>query len=620
MFGSTTRSESGKIPNVTSGTGDLRVFDLNKDVADHIYSVLPIEAIRLLCLHPGSRSQTIKCTLSTIQLTNVEPYEALSYVWGSEADPETLLLDCHEFSITKNLHSALCALRLPDKDRFLWIDALCINQNNDAEKGTQIPLMGSIYERAVQVIAWLGSPTDDMMSPGWGIPRMTSNGIKFYFPPKDNSLGEARTDINPERLLNCDYWDRAWIVQEIAFARSLRLQCGHFSMSYDDFRSVLDFRDAKLEGIVSADPSAGNVTIVPTPFRMSWIQPGSGPTNPISVKQFLDRLVEKKCGDPRDSIFAFYNLFSQELQKQLPSPRNYCQQPQDVLLKAICAMISSDRSLYAITVRSRQKTPNGENNAWQLDLPSWCPYVRTPFEIDSLSELGEFNFGTETTEQFFQSDGKLIRVRGYAIAIVSRTLPQCRHLDLENKGGKYSDQELDYIIRYYSVCSKFGLQLPFDQRHGHKDLRETPSLLEAFRHGIATFTKNSNSSTFSDIDLQLREEAIYYWQRTHPRQVCKFIALDGGGDFSCSTGPARWDDNDLNWVDLEDSRDAALVPATCDVGDIIAGIVGCALPVVVRVIPGDSGLETVYRVVGEAYIRRINEYVAKTSLQSFILR
>lgn len=184
MFGTTTQSESGKIPNATAGIGELRVSDLNNDVADHIYSVLPIDAIRLLCLHRGSMPQTIKCTLSTVQLTNVEAYEALSYVWGSEADPETLLLDCHEFSITKNLHSALCALRLPDKDRFLWIDALCINQNNDVEKGAQIPLMGSIYERAVQVIAWLGLPTDDMMSSGWLIPRFINKGIGLYSPPR----------------------------------------------------------------------------------------------------------------------------------------------------------------------------------------------------------------------------------------------------------------------------------------------------------------------------------------------------------------------------------------------------------------------------------------------------
>lgn len=136
---------------------------------------------------------------------------------------------------------------------------------------------------------------------------------------------------------------------------------------------------------------------------------------------------------------------------------------------------------------------------------------------------------------------------------------------------------------------------------------------------IATATKMSSSRPPSDIEVQLREEAIYYWQRTRPRQVCKFITLDGVEEFACSTGPSRWDDNDPNWVDLEDSGDTALVPATCDMGDIIVGIVGCALPVVIRVIPGDSGLETVYRVVGEAYVRSIDEYVGKTSLRSFIL-
>ncbi|KAK3945963.1 heterokaryon incompatibility protein-domain-containing protein [Diplogelasinospora grovesii] len=405
------------------------VSDLNKDASDHIYSVLPTNAIRVLRLHHGSGSQIIECSLSTTQLTNADPYEALSYVWGSEADPETLLLCHREFRITRNLHSALRALRLPYKDRILWIDALCINQGNDIEKGTQIPLMGEIYKGAGRVIAWLGSPTDDMM-PGlrWLRQLVTSEDIEFYRFPNDDSIDN--THIGLELLSHCDYWNRAWIVQEIAFASLFHLQCGPFSIPYDVFRKVLELESSRLGCVLSPEPHAPNRTIAPISFRDRLIRPGSGTTGRISAKIFLDHLVDKKCGDPRDSVFAFYNLFSRELQKHLPSPSNYCEKPRDILLKAICGMISSERSLYAITIRSRQKMPIGEEDAWQLDLPSWCPYVRTSFEIDSLSVLGKFSFGIETAEPVFQNNGKLVHVRGCAIAEVSKTLAPYRHRDL----------------------------------------------------------------------------------------------------------------------------------------------------------------------------------------------
>jgi hypothetical protein len=61
-----------------------------------------------------------------------------------------------EIRITENLHRALLFLRDPDVPRILWIDAVCIDQSNRAEKALQIPLMTEIYAKATRVIVWLG--------------------------------------------------------------------------------------------------------------------------------------------------------------------------------------------------------------------------------------------------------------------------------------------------------------------------------------------------------------------------------------------------------------------------------------------------------------------------------
>ena len=94
-------------------------------------------------------------------------FEALSYVWGASDDapssrerlPRPLIhLDGHELPITVNLARALRALRLRDAVRFIWVDAISINQDDAHERGHQVTLMSSIYRNATQVIIWLGEP------------------------------------------------------------------------------------------------------------------------------------------------------------------------------------------------------------------------------------------------------------------------------------------------------------------------------------------------------------------------------------------------------------------------------------------------------------------------------
>ncbi|KAI0108587.1 HET-domain-containing protein, partial [Nemania sp. FL0031] len=83
-------------------------------------------------------------------------YEALSYVWGDLSDPEYIFLDGGvPLPVTKNLYAALRSLRLRNAGRKLWIDALCINQNDYAEKKVQLCLMRRVYQQAEKVIAYL---------------------------------------------------------------------------------------------------------------------------------------------------------------------------------------------------------------------------------------------------------------------------------------------------------------------------------------------------------------------------------------------------------------------------------------------------------------------------------
>ncbi len=150
---------------------------------DYRHSPLKEGQFRLLNLHPGQGSADPESDLVVRSLGGItdstsptfdrasrvpcpERYQALSYTWGpaSRNDLFIKLLAqsrAYRIAIRPNLESALRQLRSPDHEQFFWIDALCINQKNNDEKGSQIPEMCKIYTQAFNVCIWLGVHEDE---------------------------------------------------------------------------------------------------------------------------------------------------------------------------------------------------------------------------------------------------------------------------------------------------------------------------------------------------------------------------------------------------------------------------------------------------------------------------
>ena len=134
----------------------------------YTYSSLPpgTQTIRLLELQPAAAdADPLQASLVDALLGHPSQpaYEAISYVWGDSIFPETLHLEgshgeLETLAITANLARCLVGLRRPHTPRVLWVDAVCIDQENPEEKGSQISLMGRIYQTAMRVLIWLGMP------------------------------------------------------------------------------------------------------------------------------------------------------------------------------------------------------------------------------------------------------------------------------------------------------------------------------------------------------------------------------------------------------------------------------------------------------------------------------
>jgi hypothetical protein len=135
--------------------------DGDKGSALAIYQPLTADdGFRLLELLPGSGNDPICCLLKHAVLSDAPEFEAMSYAWGDASD--TLEIECEgvSFMVTRNLHALLSNIRHEDTARTLWVDAICIDQTNLAERSSQVQIMDRIYSTATLVLAWLGEAAD----------------------------------------------------------------------------------------------------------------------------------------------------------------------------------------------------------------------------------------------------------------------------------------------------------------------------------------------------------------------------------------------------------------------------------------------------------------------------
>lgn len=164
-------------------------------------------SIRLLLLHPAqSESGHIECELR--DATVDDDYVCLSYVWGQPDEGYTVIINGRPLRVRINLYKFLQQARKKHLG-WLWIDALCIDQENLAERTHQVQQMGSIYSRASRVISWLGSSPD--------MANVLRN-VESYFVRR-NWVDERDLDTDVGILFAHEYWTRAWVTQEVILAR-----------------------------------------------------------------------------------------------------------------------------------------------------------------------------------------------------------------------------------------------------------------------------------------------------------------------------------------------------------------------------------------------------------------
>ncbi|KAL2144730.1 hypothetical protein VTI28DRAFT_8668 [Corynascus sepedonium] len=256
-------------------------------------SALDDKSIRLVEIEPAAHDDdAIVCTLSVVPFASKPKFEALSYRWGTVKEKGTITLNSLPFEVTRNLLDALRFLRRQAASgkahQLFWIDAICINQSDVAERNRQLRIMREIYFRASTVVVWLGSRYAKFQS---NLTAKESDKPEGGSPECDNSIQREMILT----LQNDEYWGRLWILQEIGQAKRLRVCFGNTTTSWEDFVNLLAMHHC--------DGGTG-------PIRLDRLLRKEKYNGSHTLRRLLEEHREAKCAEPRDKIYGLVGLAS----------------------------------------------------------------------------------------------------------------------------------------------------------------------------------------------------------------------------------------------------------------------------------------------------------------------
>jgi hypothetical protein len=236
----------------------------------------------------GAPSTLITGSMLTFKLGTYPRFRAISYVWGDSMESDPILIDGKLLGVKKNLLDFLLAYRQTVASdsasvgtswlsavEYLWIDQLCIDQNNVEERGHQVKLMSRIYRQAQDVCAWLG--TDPVAID-------TLEHFRIACKKDEKAYGI-------ESFMRLNFWERLWIQQEMVLASHLVFMAG------STFFSARELEKTDHLWTVQREPA----------LLLAMGNTNAGRKH-MRLLDAIKRFSAKDCSDPRDRVFALLGM------------------------------------------------------------------------------------------------------------------------------------------------------------------------------------------------------------------------------------------------------------------------------------------------------------------------
>lgn len=211
------------------------------------------QEIRLLILEKGLEDDLICCNLKKASLLESRAcgrpdYEAVSYVWGNVTLNSMIDVGGMPMLVTASAARVLRRFRFPDKNRILWLDAICINQADIRERSQQVSIMTEVYSHCSQVLIWLGDVTPhahaayESFCAVLSEAKITTDSWRrlneaLFDPDGHVRMLEMRMEENLQPavgLFSAPWFGRLWVLQEAALAPKATMYAGSITLDFLD--------------------------------------------------------------------------------------------------------------------------------------------------------------------------------------------------------------------------------------------------------------------------------------------------------------------------------------------------------------------------------------------------
>jgi len=359
------------------------------------YRALKPREFRILLLSNNEERNglnSLQCELRTLNVDTNLAYIALSYTWGDSGDRATIELGNSQIHAQRNLVEALRSL-YDLGHRLVWADALCINQTDLAERGVQVSLMRNIFERAQEVLIWLDTVSDRGLVPEPLLGLLCADHVDTacFLSKAEVVMQDMRSYAVLRNLLKSRYWQRAWIIQEIAVASRVhviladhKIPWSNLSILASTLMSVLAMTDhdsiARLSSDMDMDDELADG--VAWLFSLDVIRTQKG----TSLLNILNISAGSKQREDIDVLYSKLGLAFDT--SQLIQRPDYSKTCREVFVELALNYIREKRSLKVICCANLQSLKFEKDlHITSLGLPSWIPDWRQIQEFSFISMI-----------------------------------------------------------------------------------------------------------------------------------------------------------------------------------------------------------------------------------------
>lgn len=559
--------------------------------------------IRLFHLLPKSETDPyIRGRLSQHALLEEDcpSFHALSYVWGDPTAPGyKIICDEQIFVVTANLHDALVALR-GNAPLYLWIDQICINQNNLQEKSFQIPLMRQIYSRAVKTIAWLGDG-DYTTKMAFEVLHEIAQNWREYLTglvgkAQSDSAELRQSDSDPsnssdisnrrsvptrdessaaKRILENPWFTRVWIIQEVACSTDLIMQSSSHTISFDHLLTAM-WGFLRSSNGMRANIINGGAWSFPATLAGIRHQYRSAHIDGLSIVQLIAHCRQYQATNDRDQVYALYGICSTTTIHALPQP-NYALPVARALGEAMVHMMRAEGSLRLLelsdssseasgpswivrtrTTRDPRIFPNSSlhnNFATALEglAASICTLLGADFDFNSSAMDNEFVEVFEPMKAAFKIDRNLPHTSEFhqiileddlKLVVSGQRLDQIEELSpcvLLPAGFEKAYGSARQDSSYFQDLKNIG------KNDGPDDIASVVPLLRKYATNLIGQSKEYVDDVAQmDLMIMSRQNTAYYRSREHISEAYRFVVFGGQTENDVSAKTREMTEQDIS--------------------------------------------------------------------------